>query len=262
LTKICSKCGEELPATEEFFGKEKHGKYGLKPKCKKCINEYNKEYHKNNKEKISERHKNYNKSDQGHKVREKYLEKTKDKRHEYRINRYINNKEKELKINREWYQNNTEQHRKLSKRWTRENREYLNERERKRRKEDPEFRIKQSLSSSMQQGIKRQINRTGNFCKKFSKSEKLLGTSFKKVVKHLENQFKGNIHPITGDPMSWDNYGIWSDIYEGWEIDHIKPLASFDLLDEDQQKEAFNYKNLQPLWASENRSKQDKILEE
>jgi hypothetical protein len=45
--------------------------------------------------------------------------------------------------------------------------------------------------------------------------------------------------------MSWENYGKW-------HIDHIRPLTSFNLSDENQQLKAGHYTNLQPLWASEN----------
>lgn len=48
--------------------------------------------------------------------------------------------------------------------------------------------------------------------------------------------------------MSWENYGEW-------HIDHIKPCSSFDLSDPKQQKECFNYTNLQPLWAIDNLKK-------
>ena len=48
--------------------------------------------------------------------------------------------------------------------------------------------------------------------------------------------------------MTWKNYGEW-------HIDHIKPCSKFNLTDEEEQKKCFNYKNLQPLWASENTSK-------
>ena len=52
--------------------------------------------------------------------------------------------------------------------------------------------------------------------------------------------------------MSWEN---WS--FAGWHIDHIRPLASFDLTDSAQFKLAVHYTNLQPLWAKDNFSKGD-----
>jgi len=51
--------------------------------------------------------------------------------------------------------------------------------------------------------------------------------------------------------MTWDNHGEW-------EIDHIRPLTSFDLVDRLQFLEAVHYTNLQPLWAGENRKKRNK----
>ena len=73
----------------------------------------------------------------------------------------------------------------------------------------------------------------------------LLGCSIEVARFHLECQFtKG---------MSWDNYG-----YNGWHIDHIRPCASFDLTDSEQQKQCFHYTNLQPLWAEDNLKKGDK----
>ena len=38
--KTCSKCGEELPATTEYFCKRKASKDGLRESCKKCQKEY------------------------------------------------------------------------------------------------------------------------------------------------------------------------------------------------------------------------------
>jgi len=49
--------------------------------------------------------------------------------------------------------------------------------------------------------------------------------------------------------MTWDNYG------QLWEIDHDKPLASFDLSDPKQLKEVCYYTNLQPLWKEEHKTK-------
>jgi hypothetical protein len=56
--------------------------------------------------------------------------------------------------------------------------------------------------------------------------------------------------------MSWNNYGNGEN---KWNVDHIRPLASFsNLEDQIQFKEAFHYINLQPLWWRENIIKSDK----
>ena len=70
----------------------------------------------------------------------------------------------------------------------------------------------------------------------------LVGCSLAELRAHLESQFRPG--------MTWDSWTV-----DGWHIDHIRPLASFDLTDPDQQKVAFHYTNLQPLWAADNLSK-------
>lgn len=40
LTKICTKCGREKPATSDNFHKHKLGKFGLNPSCRECINKH------------------------------------------------------------------------------------------------------------------------------------------------------------------------------------------------------------------------------
>lgn len=68
--------------------------------------------------------------------------------------------------------------------------------------------------------------------------------------------FKEYISSLFQDGMSWDNWGRGSD---KWHIDHIKPCASFDFSDINQQKECFHYSNQQPLWEHDNLSKSSKI---
>jgi hypothetical protein len=73
----------------------------------------------------------------------------------------------------------------------------------------------------------------------------LLGCSKDELKNHLEIHFKEN--------MGFENYGKW-------EIDHIKPLASYNLNNQNEILECFNYKNLQPLWKDENMKKSDKYI--
>lgn len=72
----------------------------------------------------------------------------------------------------------------------------------------------------------------------------LLGCSIEELRIHIQSQFKPG--------MAWNNYR-----FQGWHIDHIRPISSFDLFDPEEQKKAFHYTNLQPLWAEENFSKND-----
>ena len=53
--------------------------------------------------------------------------------------------------------------------------------------------------------------------------------------------------------MNWDNHGDY------WHIDHVKPCASFDLLNDIEIKECFNWKNVRPLEKTLNLSKNDKV---
>lgn len=38
MTKTCTSCGKDFPASTEYFYKEKAGKFGLRSKCKQCMN--------------------------------------------------------------------------------------------------------------------------------------------------------------------------------------------------------------------------------
>ncbi len=75
----------------------------------------------------------------------------------------------------------------------------------------------------------------------------LIGCNIENLISRLESKFK--------EGMTWKNYGKW-------EIDHIKPCSSFDLTKSEEQRKCFNYKNLQPLWQSENRKKYNKLNSE
>ena len=127
--------------------------------------------------------------------------------------------------------------------WRKENREKINknflEYEKNRKITDPEVKLLKSLRSRVSNAIKRQNTNKNNT------TIELLGCSVSFLKGFLERKFK--------EGMSWENHGEW-------HIDHIKPCASFNLLDEEEQKKCFHYTNLQPLWASENLSKGCKFV--
>lgn len=104
------------------------------------------------------------------------------------------------------------------------------------RLKSPQIRLAHNLRHRINKALK------GNFKK--GSAVRDLGCSIPDFKKYLEAKF----HP----GMTWENYGEW-------HIDHIRPLASFDLSDQIQFLMACNFKNLQPLWAIQNFSKSDRI---
>jgi hypothetical protein len=65
----------------------------------------------------------------------------------------------------------------------------------------------------------------------------LIGCTIDEFVAYIEAQFT--------DGMDWSNV----------HLDHKRPLASFDLSDPEQVREAMRWDNFQPLWPSDNLSK-------
>jgi len=96
------------------------------------------------------------------------------------------------------------------------------------------------------------INRCIKDIQKTSNSTKYLGCSIEEFKQYLESKFNNG--------MSWSNYGRPNKKNsDGWHIDHIKPLASFDfenIKDQDELENklhlAWHYTNLQPLWGLDN----------
>jgi len=74
-----------------------------------------------------------------------------------------------------------------------------------------------------------------------------LGCSIEFLRAYLESHFSPG--------MTWANWGTGPG---KWNIDHIVPLAWFDLTNREQLLSACHYTNLQPLWSEENLSKSDR----
>ena len=102
-----------------------------------------------------------------------------------------------------------------------------------------------NLSARIARCLRASLNNILNGKTKKGSHIKDLGCTLDQLKKHLESQFKPG--------MTWDNHTL-----NGWHIDHIKPLSSFDLSDREQFLQAVHYTNLQPLWALENLTKRAK----
>lgn len=106
-----------------------------------------------------------------------------------------------------------------------------------RRSTDTEYKLRNSLRNRLNIAIKKNV--------KSGSSVNDLGCSISELKAYLESKFQPG--------MSWDN---WS--RDGWHIDHIIPLSSFDLSNTEELKKACHYTNLQPMWAKDNLSKSNK----
>ena len=108
----------------------------------------------------------------------------------------------------------------------------INANKRRRTLQDADYRLANNL--------RRRLGNALNGRSKAAPTLELLGCSVARCRAHLEKQFVGG--------MSWDNRA-------DWHIDHIRPIASFNLADPVQQRICFHYTNLQPLWARDNLAK-------
>lgn len=170
--------------------------------------------------------------------------------------RYAEHKDKVLEANQRWIVANPEKVAERRRRWRANNpsydvewrlrnlevnRERARIRARRRRAASAEIRVSNAISCAIRDQI------TGKV-KNGRKAFDLLGFTFDDLKAHLERQFKPG--------MSWSNYGLG-----GWEIDHKVPISAhnFSSPDDIDFKRCWALSNLQPLWASENRSKQGRL---
>jgi hypothetical protein len=112
------------------------------------------------------------------------------------------------------------------------------------RQTNPQWKLKANLRGRYLDALKRHTS--GGKVNKHHSAIKLLDCDIEYYKQYLEQQFQPD--------MTWENHGVL------WEIDHIKPCAAFDLTKEEEQKQCFHYKNTQPLYKSDNRSKGDTYL--
>ena len=129
--------------------------------------------------------------------------------------------------------------RKFTKRWDDNNRSHKAKYMNNRYHSNIQVKLSMCISSSINYSL--QHNKHGNHW------EELVGYTISDLICHLQSLFQPG--------MTWDNYGEW-------QIDHKFPITSFNITDYicEDFKRCWALSNLQPMWAEENRKKQNKII--
>lgn len=221
-SKLCNKC--KIEKSIIYFSKKnklKDGTQRYQPICKEC----------------------FNKNDMVRRLTDQYKEYKK----EYGYYYHIRNKNKILEYKKEY-------HKKNKKEILKKKKEYRNKPENKERsinyiknyiinnrEKYYEYRRRNPHIISWRNILYRTLKYLGT--EKEGDTKNMLGYSAIQLKHRIEKQF------VKG--MSWDNYGEW-------EIDHIKPLTSFNMGDDVSIINSLD--NLQPLWKKDNISKYNHII--
>ena len=166
----------------------------------------------------------------------------KAKRREYGKKAYSKNKQKAKEYWKKYSMVDgvKERNRNYLKRYRMDNKNRIRIAENKRLKiaSDPAYALRERVRTRTKDAFRR------NGFKKSSDTAKIVCCSWDHLRSHIESQFtKG---------MSWDNRNLW-------HVDHIVPLASAKT--ESEIIALCHYSNLRPLWAFDNISKGDKIID-
>lgn len=260
ITKKCTKCGEEKPATKEFFYADKQYPSGIRPICKICSEKHyqehkerialqRKEHYRNNRERIltanREKYaKNYNGIQES--TRERY-QKNRDRNLITKRLYHNKNREKANAISRRYHAANRDLSNAKRRDYYVNHRAETNEKDRIRGKErhrklygkDPSYTLRTRISALLRYSLKH-----GGKSKSLND---ILDYSIEELRAHIESLFTEN--------MSWDSF-MRGEIH----IDHIRPISSFNIesIDDQDFKECWAISNLRPLWAFDNLSKGSK----
>jgi len=239
-TKRCSKCGsiKELSS----FGIHRKSTDGHMSECKECHNKRHHEYYYDNIEELRRRGRENQRrytlkhpkplkekkpikkksvcdkeyfernKDKIKAQRKLYVIKNKAKIAEYKKRHYAEHKESIRKYKRKYYEEHITQEKEKAKEYAIRNRIRNNKRQVSKMANDPQLRIAHNLRS--------RICHVLNGRSEGGRLSLLLGCSMEYFLKHIESQFT--------EGMNWSNYGKGDG---HWSLDHIIPLALFNLED-------------------------------
>lgn len=215
MNKRCPRCQIHKDITE-FTKTSSH--------CRDCRREYNAKWKTENAAYLVEYEKatELQRKERG----EKYRGENPEKIREYREKYQSENREILLRKHREnpYAMNDAQKQRakEMQKLWRQ-----------KQQKENAYYRLVRHLRKELNDKIRNRLisNKQDRFIL-------LLGCRFSEYDNYMRGLFS--------EGMSWGNWGEW-------EIDHIKPISTFDLNDEAQRLACFHYANTRPLWADVHR---------
>ncbi len=221
----CKVCKMIFPCTSEHFYSKDSKTGRLDRACKTCDDKRKNKWNSDNREQKNEQsRRSYSKNVDA--IREKTRERRKN---DPSIQAY----------HRDYYEKNKEHIRELNRSTNYKKVRNLNQRK---RRQEPAERMKHNVSNIVRRALKNQGSTKGGST--FS----ALPYSPQDLVEHLERQFD--------DKMNWDNYGDY------WHVDHIYPqsLLPYSSLEDENFQKCWALENLQPLEATENMKKSNKVL--
>ena len=190
--------------------------------CKLCVSDRKKQYYADNKEKVCAKAAEYKQNNKENVVASQA---------EYRQH----NKEKIAARNAEYRQNNKEKIAARKAEYAQQNRKKINEYNRNRHKNNANAKLARNIRSRINTALKGKS-------KSFHTKE-ILGID-------IENYKKWLLFQMTPE-MNFNNI----------HIDHVKPISSFDISNDNELLEAFNWRNTQPLLKQDNLRKSAKFNE-
>lgn len=220
----CTACLIEKALRE--FGKDLRSPDACKSKCRPCEKAYNLKWQRANVEHVRKKNAEWARAN-------KDIKRAIDARRDKAANLLRAKRPEAMALARATKRREYERRRDILlprvKAWAVANRET-----RRKYASQPHVRLHNNTSRAIRASI--QLNKAGRSW------ESLVGYTRGDLVMHLERQF--------ADGMTWENYGKW-------EIDHIRPRASFSFArpEDPQFLECWALGNLQPLWMAENRKK-------
>ena len=159
INKTCTKCGNEYPATTEYFRNSKYGKNGLRGECKECSRKLQKEYFEQNKDICHKR---------SNKYKEEHKEELKEYGKIYHKENYHKFKDTRKEYNKQYYQEHKEEIKQRTKKYEKENIDKLRYKkiERTNKRRTLKKKLLATLTIAQWEKIKKDFNYKCAYCGK------------------------------------------------------------------------------------------------